>query len=133
MEVFEKIVFELISVTSSEITLDPVRPQSPSHQPPIQLWLALSVLDAESHFTCTCIVGGGQVIGLLSSSCSICTESGILMVEGTFFDDSFKQDRSWDDSGTTISTVYGTHRNSTRVRMPVSIVVPRVNSELGPC
>ena len=34
---------------------------------------------------------------------SIFTESGIVMVDGTFFDASFEQDRSWDDSGTTIS------------------------------
>ena len=33
------------------------------------------------------------------------TDSGIVMVDGTFFGDSFEQDRSWDDSGTTISGI----------------------------
>ena len=32
-------------------------------------------------------------------------ESEIVMVDRTFFDDSFKQDRSWVDSGTTISGI----------------------------
>ena len=41
------------------------------------------------------------------------------MVDGTVFGDSFEQDRSWDDSGSTISGIYGTHQNSIRVRMPV--------------
>ena len=52
------------------------------------------------------------------------------MVDGTFFGDSFKQDQSWDDSGTTISGISGTHQNSVGVRMPVLIVVRGVNSEL---
>ena len=33
------------------------------------------------------------------------TDSGIVMVDGTFFGDSFEQDWSWDDSGTTISGI----------------------------
>ena len=33
------------------------------------------------------------------------SDSGIVMVDGTFFGDSFEQDRSWDDSGTTISGI----------------------------
>ena len=32
-------------------------------------------------------------------------ESGIVVVDGTFFGNSFEQDRSWDDSGTTISGI----------------------------
>ena len=32
-------------------------------------------------------------------------DSGIVMVDGTFFGDSFEQDQSWDDSGTTISGI----------------------------
>ena len=32
-------------------------------------------------------------------------DSGIVMVDGTFFGDSFEQDRAWDDSGTTISGI----------------------------
>ena len=32
-------------------------------------------------------------------------DSGIVMVDGTFVGDSFEQDRSWDDSGTTISGI----------------------------
>ena len=60
------------------------------------------------------------------------SESEIVMVDGTCFDDSFEQDRSWDDSGTTISGISGTYQNSIGVRMPVLIVVARVNSKLGP-
>ena len=55
----------------------------------------------------------------------------LVMVDGTFFGDTFEQDRSWDDSATTISGIYGTHQNSIGVRMPVLIVIPRVNSQLG--
>ena len=33
------------------------------------------------------------------------SDSGIVMVDGTIFGDSFEQDRSWDDSGTTISGI----------------------------
>ena len=33
------------------------------------------------------------------------SDSGIVMVDGTFLDDSFEQDRSWDDFGTTISGI----------------------------
>ena len=32
-------------------------------------------------------------------------DSGIVMVDGTFFGDSSEQNRSWDDSGTTISGI----------------------------
>ena len=32
-------------------------------------------------------------------------DSGIVMVDGTFFGDSFEHDHSWDDSGTTISGI----------------------------
>ena len=32
-------------------------------------------------------------------------DSEIVMVDGTFWDDSFEQDRSWDDFGTTISGI----------------------------
>ena len=34
-----------------------------------------------------------------------CADSEIVMVDGTFWDDSFEQDRSWDDFGTTISGI----------------------------
>ena len=60
------------------------------------------------------------------------SDSILVVVNRTFFGDSFKQDRSWDDSGMTISGIEGTHQNSTGVRMPVLIVVPQVNSKLGP-
>ena len=63
--------------------------------------------------------------------CEHFAESEIVMVDGTFFDDSVEQDRSWDISETTISGIEGTHQNSIRVRMSVLIVVPRVNSTLG--
>ena len=33
------------------------------------------------------------------------SDSGIVMVDGTVFGDCFKQDQSWDDSGTTISGI----------------------------
>ena len=59
-------------------------------------------------------------------------DSGIVMVDGTFFGDSSEQNRSWEDCGITISGIKGTHQNSTGVRMPVLIVVPQVNSKLGP-
>ena len=49
-----------------------------------------------------------------------------------FWRDSFEQDRSWDVSGTTISGISGTHQNSVGVRMSVLIVVPQINSKLGP-
>ena len=62
----------------------------------------------------------------------VSTDYYLVMVDGTFFGDSFEQDRSWDDSGTTISGIWGTHQNSIEVRMQVLIVVPRVNSKLGP-
>ena len=32
-------------------------------------------------------------------------DSGLVMVDGAFWDDFFKQDRSWDDFGTTISGI----------------------------
>ena len=37
--------------------------------------------------------------------CHYNTDSEIVMVDGTFWDDSFEQDRSWDDFGTTISGI----------------------------
>ena len=33
------------------------------------------------------------------------SDSGIVMVDGTFFGDYFELDQSWDDSGTTISEI----------------------------
>ena len=45
-------------------------------------------------------------------------DSGTVMVDGTFLDDFFEQDRSWDDFGTTISGIQGTHQNSIGSRMP---------------
>ena len=56
----------------------------------------------------------------------------LYMFDWTFFGDSSEQNRSWEDSGMTISGIQGTHQNSIGVRMPVLIVVPRVNSKLGP-
>ena len=43
--------------------------------------------------------------GGLGASPHTNADSGIVMVDGTFFGDSFEQDRSWDDSGTTISGI----------------------------
>ena len=59
-------------------------------------------------------------------------DSEIVLVDRTVYDDSFKQDRSWDDFGTTFSGIEGIHQNSIRVRMPALIVAPRVNSKLDP-
>ena len=64
----------------------------------------------------------------LISESAVLADSGIVMVDGTSFGDSFEQDRTWDDSGTTISGISGTHQNSVRVRMPLLIVAPRVNN-----
>ena len=36
---------------------------------------------------------------------SLLTDYYLVMVDGTFFGDSFEQDRSWDDSGTTVSGI----------------------------
>ena len=77
----------------------------------------------------------GLCCDLFGDSCSEGTlatpDSRIVMVDGTFSGDSFEQDRSWDDSGTTISGIQGTHQNSTGVRMLFLIVVPQVDSKLG--
>ena len=43
---------------------------------------------------------GGECAGQNILKCS----PEIVMVDGPFWDDSFEQDRSWDDSGTTILT-----------------------------
>ena len=45
--------------------------------------------------------------------------STIGMVDLAFWDDFFKQNRSWDDFGTIISGSQGTHQNSIGSRMPV--------------
>ena len=50
------------------------------------------------------------------------SDSEIVMVDRTFWDDSFEQDRSWDDYGTTISGIGAP--KFMRVRMQVLIVVP---------
>ena len=39
---------------------------------------------------------------------SLVADSEIVMVDGTSWDESFEQDRSWDDSGATISGIWGT-------------------------
>ena len=39
------------------------------------------------------------------------TSLEVVMVDLAFWDDSFEQDRSWDDFGTTISDIWGTHQN----------------------
>ena len=58
-------------------------------------------------------------------------DSEIVMADLCFGDDFFEQDRSWDDFGTTISGIYGTHQNVRGSRMPVSLMVPRVDDKLG--
>ena len=37
-------------------------------------------------------------------------DSEIVIVDGTLWDDSFEQERSWNDAGTTISGIQGTHQ-----------------------
>ena len=44
-------------------------------------------------------------------------DSEIVMVDLGFGDDFFKQNRSWDDFGMTISCIQGTHQNSIGSRM----------------
>ena len=43
-----------------------------------------------------------RTFGCKKISCAKYADSEIVMVGGTFWDDSFEQDRSWDDSGTNI-------------------------------
>ena len=45
------------------------------------------------------------VIGSAASANMCHADSEIVMVDGTFWDDSFEQDLSWDDFGTTISGI----------------------------
>ena len=47
------------------------------------------------------------------------TDSEIVIVHLAFWDDSCEQDRSWDDFGTTISGMYGTHQHCIGSRMPI--------------
>ena len=65
-----------------------------------------------THFQAILIENQSHPIGIDSTSekgalfrCGSQTDSEIVMLDGTFFGDSFKQDRSWDDSGTTISGI----------------------------
>ena len=57
-------------------------------------------------------------------------DSEFVMVDRAFGDDFFEQNRSWDDFGTTISGIQGTHQNFIGSRMKVSLMVPRVDSKL---
>ena len=45
------------------------------------------------------------VVFLLPLFFTLKTDAGIVMVDGTFFGDTFEQDQSWDDTGTTISGI----------------------------
>ena len=47
----------------------------------------------------------GMATSKLISSKPLNSDSGIVMVDRTFVGDSFEQNRSWDDSGTTISGI----------------------------
>ena len=62
---------------------------------------------------------------------TFCSDSEIGMVDRVFGDDFFEQNRSWDDFGKIISGIEGTHRNLIGSRMPVLLMVPRVDSKLG--
>ena len=48
---------------------------------------------------------GQLLVPLFYESTIHFADSGILTVDPTFFSDSFEPDRSWDDSGTTISGI----------------------------
>ena len=58
------------------------------------------------------------------------TDSEIVMVDLAFGDDFFKQNRSWDDFGTTISGIQGTNHNFIGSRMQVLLIIPRVDGKL---
>ena len=49
------------------------------------------------------------------------------MVDLAFCDDFFEQDRSWDDSGTTISGMWSPHQNSEKVRWFLELIIIFVN------
>ena len=59
-------------------------------------------------------------------------DSETVMVDLAFWDDSFEQDRSRDDFGTTVSGIQGTHQNSIGSTMPLLCVFPRFDSKLCP-
>ena len=50
-------------------------------------------------------MGRGAVRGPMDRASPCNPDSEIVMVDGTFWDASFEQDRSWDDFGTTISGI----------------------------
>ena len=50
-------------------------------------------------------LGGAQLHSGLASFRTQKADSEIVMVDGTIWDDSFEQDRSWDDFGTTIAGI----------------------------
>ena len=58
------------------------------------------------------------------------SDSEIGMVDRPFGDDFFEQNRSWDDFGTIISGIQGTHQNLMGSRMQVLLTVHRVDSKL---
>ena len=62
---------------------------------------------------------------------TIPTDSEIVMVDLAFGDDFFERNRSWDDFGTTISGIQGTHQNFIGSRMLVLLIIPGVDDKLG--
>ena len=59
-----------------------------------------------------------------------CSDSEIVMVDRAFGHDLFEQNRSWDDFGTMISGIQGTHQNFIGSRMPFLLIIPRVDDIL---
>ena len=57
-------------------------------------------------------------------------DSEIVMVDLAFGDDFFWTKSVMDDFGTTISGISGTHQNLTGSRMPVLLIIPRVDNRL---
>ena len=55
------------------------------------------------------------------------------MVDLAFRDDSFQHNRSWDDSGITISGIDGNHKKYIGSKIPFTWVGPLLNSRKGPC
>ena len=69
-------------------------------------------------------------LGYVVKDCKQNPDSEIVMVDLALGDHFFEQDRSWDDFGTTISGIWGTHQNFIGFRMQVLLIFPRVDSKL---
>ena len=85
--------------------------------PGVQMWLSSLDIDTDDlkmMFHLMDVNGNGRVCAeeivsqmprFKGTARNIDADSGIVMVDGTVFGDSSEQNRSWDDSGTTISGI----------------------------